>query len=129
MKTVVRKQFEVGIVCSISLLLLFSSPANALDVKTYEELKRTSLSKEILKSFILGLGEGYSWSNTFLKKRGDRNLYCAPNIVLNAENHINIIDSQIAFLKKSNTPLQTIMETPVEILLYIGLVDSFPCSK
>jgi hypothetical protein len=42
---------------------------------------------------------------------------------------MNIIDAQIVRLKKLNIPLQTIVETPIEILLYSGLVDSFPCSK
>jgi hypothetical protein len=130
MKISVTRQFELVIAFSVLLSLLFSNSANAVDVKKYEELKRTPLSREVLKNFIDGVGYGYSWSNTFLERRGDKKLYCEPQkILLNAENYIDIIDTQIAVLKKRNFPLQAIMETPVELLLYIGLVDSFPCSK
>ncbi|MCL1491280.1 MAG: hypothetical protein M1G31_11085 [Pseudanabaena sp. Salubria-1] len=130
MKKSVRRQFQLAISFSFLLSLLFSSPISAIEVKQYEEYKRTSLSRTILKNFIDGVGYGYSWSNTFLENRGDKKLYCEPRkIVLNAENYIDIIDRQIAVLKKSNLPLQSIMETPVELLLYIGLVDSFPCSR
>ena len=130
MKISVTRQFELVIAFSVLLSLLFSNSANAVDVKKYEELKRTPLSREVLKNFIDGVGYGYSWSNTFLERRGDKKLYCEPQkILLNAENYIDIIDRQIAVLKKRNFQLQAIMETPVELLLYIGLVDSFPCSK
>lgn len=130
MKISVTRQFELVIAFSVLLSLLFSNSANAVDVKKYEELKRTPLSREVLKNFIDGVGYGYSWSNTFLELRGDKKLYCEPQkILLNAENYIDIIDRQIAVLKKRNFQLQAIMETPVELLLYIGLVDSFPCSK
>ena len=130
MKISVTRQFELVIAFSVLLSLLFSNSANAVDVKKYEELKRTPLSREVLKNFIDGVGYGYSWSNTFLERRGDKKLYCEPQkILLNAENYIDIIDTQIAVLKKRNFPLQAIMETPVELLLYVGLVDSFPCSK
>jgi hypothetical protein len=130
MKASVRRQFELAITWSFLLSLLFSTPVSAIEVKKYEELKRTSLSRNVLKNFIDGVGYGYSWSNTFLERRGDKKLYCEPQkILLNAENYIDIIDTQIAVLKRSNLPLQAIMETPVELLLYIGLVDSFPCSR
>ncbi len=130
MKISVTRQFELVIAFSVLLSLLFSNSANAVDVKKYEELKRTPLSREVLKNFIDGVDYGYSWSNTFLERRGDKKLYCEPQkILLNAENYIDIIDRQIAVLKKRNFPLQAIMETPVELLLYVGLVDSFPCSK
>lgn len=113
---------EMGTLATL-LLLFFTNPAIALDVQTYEELKRTS--REVLKIHINGVTDGYSWSNSILQRRGDKAFYCPPpKIALNAENSIDIIDAQIVKLKKSGK-----VEIPVELILYFGLVDSFPCSK
>lgn len=111
------------VIIAILLLLFFSNTAIALDVQKYEELKKTS--REVLKIHINGVGDGYSWSNGILNQRGDQAFYCPPSkIALNAENFIDIIDAQIVKLKKSGK-----VEIPVELILYFGLVDSFPCSK
>ena len=104
--------------------MFFINPAIALDVAKYEELKETSV--DVLKIHIDGVQQGYSWSNTFLEARGDKVFYCQPRkMVLNVENSINIIDSKIAKLKKSGQ----VEMPPVELILFYGLVDTFPCSK
>ena len=82
MKTGVSRQFELAIASSVLFWLIFSSSVSAIEVKKYEELKRTSLSLTILKNFIDGVGYGYSWSNTFLEHRGDKKLYCGPQKIL-----------------------------------------------
>jgi len=111
------------IVLMLILTLIVASPAIALDVQEYEERKNTS--RDVLKIYINGVGEGYSWSNSILKQRGNPPLYCPPQkIALNADNYMAIIDAQIAKMKKSGA-----IEIPVELILYLGLVDSFPCSK
>lgn len=110
-------------IAAFVLLLFFINTAFALEAKTYEELKKTS--REVLKIHINGVGEGYSWSNSILAKRGDKVFYCPPpKVALNAENYIDIIDAQVSKMKSSG-----MVEIPVELILFFGLVDSFPCSK
>lgn len=109
------------IALAFSFLLFFIKPAIALEVQGYEELKVTSPG--FLEALIYGVATGYAWSNGILKRRGDQEFYCQPpKISLNADNYISIVDKQIINLKKSGN-----IEIPVEYILFLGLVETFPC--
>ncbi|TMU24512.1 hypothetical protein E0L35_09700 [Halomonas sp. ATBC28] len=104
------------------LLAFFFSSSAAMDVSTYEELKQDS--RDVLKIYISGIGEGYSWSNAIVQGRGDAALYCPPEkIALNAENYISITDDKIEALGDSEAS-----KIPVELILNFGLVETFPCA-
>ena len=104
------------------LILLCTNNANAFDVTTYEKLKQTSM--ETLKVHISAIGESYSWSNVFLEERGDKAFYCVPDkLGLNASNLMDIIDKKVKDSKKD------LSGAPIELVLFMGLVDTFPCTK
>ncbi len=112
-----------NVVLILLLALFFARPAIALDVQGYEELKTKSRASMLFH--INGVGDGYAWSNVILENRGSPPLYCPPRkMTLNADNYMAILDAKIAEYKESKTP-----EVPVELILFYGLVDSFPCSK
>jgi len=93
----------------------------AMDLKAYKELQKSS--KDMVKIYIYGVGEGYSWSNTILQDRGGKALFCVPkNMALNAENYISITNNRIASLGGS-----AVAEMPIELILYSGLIETFPC--
>jgi hypothetical protein len=104
------------------LLIFFANPVNAIGVQEYEKLKESS--KVLIKTYVRGLGDGYLWSSIIVRGRGDAGLYCPPmRLALNAENYIQIIDEQIA-----NSHDSELANTDIALILYDGLVESFPCS-
>lgn len=110
-------------ILSIILMLILSNSAIAMDVQSYEKLKNSSI--DILKVYINGVGYGYSWINSILESQERPPLYCPPRkIALNVENYLAVIDDEI---KKASQPLPP--DTPIELILYFGLVESFPCSN
>lgn len=114
---------NINAVLILLLSLTIVSPAIALDIQAYERFK--AISPNEVELYINGVGQGYLWSNTALKQRGQPPLYCPPgDLALNGKNHLDIINSQIAKFKEYRTK-----KIPVELILYYGLIDSFPCSK
>ena len=82
-------------------------------------------SDETFKLYIEGVGIGYGWANTSLEHRKQSKLYCQPaNLALDASNYIDIITREIQANKNIYTP-----DTPVELILLIGLEKTFPCDK
>ncbi len=77
-----------------------------------------------MRFYISGVGNALSFSNIALEQRGDKPFFCPPEkIALNVENYMDIIDKEIA--RKQKNP----NNVPVEVILYSGLVEVFPCSN
>lgn len=111
------------LIFSLSLLLSINSTAFALTIEEYNKLKTTSIS--YTEAYIGGVGEGYIWSNVLLEAQEKQPFFCPPpKIALNSGNFISIMETQIGLRKKSGLP-----QTQVELLLYRGLVETFPCKK
>ena len=113
-------------------VLLFSciSPAFPMDVKKYEEMKNNHKSRAALALYIGGIGESYSWSNAIVTLRGDKNLFCPPlKISLNEGNYIDIVDKQVVKMKNTKNKDAKAEEIPIELMMYYGLVEAFPCSN
>ena len=92
-------------------------------VPQYEEIKNS----QPFKSYIKGIEEGYSWANVFLEGAKQTPLYCQPKqMVVEPENSIRILDRQISIMRESNYLKP---DTPVEPLLLLGLIRTFPCKN
>lgn len=116
------KRYKSGLIFICLLPLFYINTVHAFDINKYEELKRTSM--KYLKTHINTIGETYSWSNIFLVQRGDKAFYCTPSeLGLNASNYMDIIDKEIAKSKKD------LNGAPIELVLFVGLVETFPCPK
>lgn len=111
------------------VIFLFSNSLNAMSVKTYEEMMSSNNSSDVLvvKTYVFGLGEGFTMSNTVLLGRKQESLFCPPeNLPLNADNFIDILNKTIDRYKNAG---KNISEMPILILLFRGLETTFPCSK
>jgi len=118
-KKILRHSLLVACISFIFICQTF-----AMNIEAYNKMKNSDKTenKIVLKAYIRGLGTGYRWSSSINKAKGGKPFFCLPaKLSLNAENYISIIDGQ---LKKYESN-----ETPIEPLLYDGLVDVFPCVK
>lgn len=106
----------------IFYLLLFTSSAShaGMLVKNYEKMK----NNDLVKLYIYGVGEGYSWSNASLSNKNQAPLYCQPKkMILNNENYLTLLDTSIRESTQGNKD-----ELIVEALLLTQLIKVFPCN-
>ncbi|MFP6782796.1 MAG: hypothetical protein VCB24_00640 [Pseudomonas sp.] len=110
-----------------SLILLLSSTAQAMTIENFN--RNLQNNPEENKYYIIGLGTGYTWMNTYYKTQGitDTQIFCPPpKIALNADNYIALIQEQIKELNTYKT-VDEVNAYPVEMLLLLSLQRSFPC--
>jgi hypothetical protein len=104
----------VKLIRSLALMIVLGSisPANSeIDFKDYRDLKNTPA----FKTYLNGVGVGYSWANTMLNQRGLPLLYCQPGkLALGADNYADILQREITN-RSSIKP-----DDPVETLLLFG---------
>lgn len=101
-------------------------PALALDLQTFQRLMAESRdSRESLELYIMGVGEGFSWSSAILAVERSRPLYCPPgNSRLGANDYMRILANRISRTKVSDKAAKS-----VELILYYGLVDAYLCEE
>jgi hypothetical protein len=98
--------------------------AHAMDVATYEKLKKNDVNT--LKIYIGALGEGMSWANSALTSKGAQPIYCGPQTIpLYAGNYMNIIDDQIKKERREGN----IDKYPIGLLLILGLEQTLSCEE
>jgi hypothetical protein len=115
--------------------------AKDLRVKEYKEWKLAAISgavpntdKRELELYVGGIGEGLEWANASLQsasraQTGRPPLYCQPpNLVVNVENYLSMVDRQIEKLAKTTTE-EKLDKMFVGILLLDALENTFPCSS
>lgn len=104
------------------------SSVNAMSVEMFEQMKAAGgEQRSLLGIYFSGLTDGYSWSNAYLRKRGDKELYCIPpNLVINQDNAIQLVSTYIDGARKRG---EDTTKVPVEVYLYFALLESFPCPK
>jgi hypothetical protein len=100
-------------------IVLTVVPANSfISVKDYHDYK----DQELFKIYISGVGEGFLMMNSYLRSYEKPPIYCQPGkLVMNADNYINIIESEIKRGAKQ--------DSIIELLLLYGLIKTFPCGK
>ena len=113
---------SIVFVLTFIVILLFVSFANAeFAIKDYDNLKDVGW----FRTYITGVGVGTTWANTELQSRGQPPLYCLPGkLVLETQNYMRILQGSI---EKHKDIIK--LDTPVEMLLLEGLMETFPCKK
>ena len=94
-----------------------------LSVKNYEKWKNNS----DVHLYISGVGAGFSAANAALASQKKRMLFCVPERPgAETENYIRILDGTISKFKKEKFDPENL---PTEILLLMGLAETFPCDE
>ena len=125
-KTGVSIMAKKSVVLAALFLQLFISLASAITVSEFEKGKKND--KDYIKTFITGVGYGFSWIIAILISEGRPQLYCVPgNLVLNDDNYIKIIDDELVEDEKSNKSYS--QSDSIELILFFGLERTFPCKK
>jgi hypothetical protein len=107
---------------SFFLGVMLIGPASAeVRFKNYERVK----TAEWFKFYIHGVATGLQWANTQLDATGHPQIFCVPpKFSLNAENSVNILARK---LEQANRDKAITPDTPIEMLLLDGLIETFPC--
>lgn len=116
-----QKKFASSLFVATALLSWWHPAHAELTVGQY---KKAGRNLEIVKTYVAGLGSGYSWANVMLETRSGAqlHLYCPPNkLAINGENYLDILDNHI----KRRSPSD---DVPIELILLQGLMETFPCS-
>ena len=106
------------------ILFLFNGTVWAISLGKYKEIKRNN-DQELLEYTSIkvdGIGVGLSWANSIIEGNP---LYCAPNsLSLNRNNYMQILDDEI---ERGDALYDE--DTPIGLVLYMGLANTFPCDK
>ena len=108
------------------LLFAVSMSANAMDVQSYNHLKKATAGGALL--YFVGVGQGYYWANADLKERGDKELFCVPKALeLTADDYTKIYERELdLFVRHHDKGIGTMN---VDLLLLVGLEKTYPCPK
>jgi len=102
------------------LTSLIAVPAAAeVPLKLYDKYK----NEEGFKAYLGGVGIGFAQANIALAAEGRAPLYCQPErLALPSTGYLDILERQV------KTARGTVSEdTSVEVLLFLGLRQTFPC--
>jgi hypothetical protein len=107
-------------------LVLVASPAFSMPLKAYKVARKAD-SIESIETYIDGVGNGFLFANTALQADNKEPLFCIPDLTLNEENYLALLDRQI----KDGMPTKAAWrdEDPIEIILLRALQRTFPCKK
>lgn len=112
----------IGVTTFILVLFLAPSANAGVTLKEYGSAKST----DWLRNYISGVGEGIFWANNRMRNLGMPPLYCQPDkLVLTRDNYLDILERFI----QENKALNKRPESPIELLLLEGLIETFPCKK
>jgi hypothetical protein len=109
-----------------TLMLLMAAPALCLPLKQYQVARKED-SLESMENYINGVGNGFLWANSALQAVNKEPLFCNPELTLNEDNYLALLDRQI----RDGTPTKTKWhdDDPIEIILLRALQRTFPCKK
>lgn len=107
------------------IALLLSTTAHAgLTVEDYHKIPRGDARRwDLVVGFLTGIGQGLETANSFLDHEHKTKLYCQPDIALNGQNYVQILDD---YIESSKTPYDPKV-LPVSTLMFYALVVKFPC--
>jgi hypothetical protein len=111
--------------CFASALLIANS-AFSMPLKAYKVARKAD-SIESIETYIDGVGSGFLWANTALQADNKEPLFCNPDLTLNEDNYLALLDRQI----KDGTPTKASWrdDDSIEIILLRALQRTFPCKK
>ena len=104
-------------ILTVTVVLLFAS-------KSYAEptVQDWIKSKNKWIVYLVGVGTGISWANSFLGNARQKPIYCPPdNLILEIQNEVKILDTEI----QKNPEVK--LDTPLGAVLLYGYRRTFPC--
>jgi hypothetical protein len=112
-------------------LLIFASSAYAYPPDWNYAGKYSEMRGEpIVKLYLLGAGRAYLVANSALEVAGRQKLYCQPStLALSAEDYVEIFEKSLEKFRAKTEARATLENTEDEMVLFYGLVDTFPCPK
>jgi hypothetical protein len=94
-----------------------------LALEDYKAAKKDPKQSVSLRSYIYGLGRGYTLSNVWNLSEGQKEMFCPPeHFALNGDNLFQLID---AFLKRHEASIDK--DFKIEYILLAALQETFPC--
>jgi hypothetical protein len=120
------------ILATVTLLVCFQIPLHAqFTVKDYKEMTKDENGKLLMKTYLMGVGEGIMIANIQVGNiqvgsEKKVKLYCPlDRLAINADNYVNILEAEI---KLNSITQPAIVDTaPLSALLMAGLQRTFPC--
>jgi hypothetical protein len=106
------------------VMLFLNSPASAMPntKEILERLASESDKKYVSESYLIGVFEGFQWSNGALQNRGEKPLFCQPaKLALNFEQKIDI-------LKKYLIVDSRMLDAPAGLAFLYAMRYTFPCA-
>ena len=108
----------------IFLILLWCNFASASISLSYGKYK-VDPNNESFIEHVLSVESGMSWMQTWSKTE----TYCKPaKMNINIDNIRNAIDLGVKELQSLNYSGQKLEETPIEVVMILGLEILFPCN-
>ena len=106
---------------TVILLLVLSNTAFAeVKIRQYEQAKNT----DRFQNYIYGVAVGFFTANALLRIKGQPSLYCQVGTPeLDKDNYLAILDQKMKAMADQLNP-----DSEVEHLLFIGLLQKFPCN-
>lgn len=110
----------------VASVLLAATPALGMPLKAYKAARKAD-SIESLQNYIDGVGNAFLWANSALQAENKEPLFCNPDLPLNEENYLGLLDRQI----RDGVPTKGSWrdDDPIELILLRALQRTFPCKK
>jgi hypothetical protein len=114
------------VVLGSAALLLVAIPAFAMPLKAYKVARKQD-TIETLENYIDGVGNALLWANSVLQADSKEPLFCNPDLALNEDNYLAMLDRQI----KDGMPGKVAWrdDDAIEVILLRALQRTFPCKK
>jgi len=111
----------ISLFIGLCIILIAGDLKAEIRVRNFDQMKNT----EYFKAHIEGVGQGFTIANAYLEVEKKRPLFCTPGkLILGADNYIQLID---ATMKNDKYKNKIDLDTPIVIILFWGLQDTFPC--
>jgi hypothetical protein len=106
--------------------MLISLNAISLDYDYTVYKKNPSLFND----YLYGLESGMGWYDSTNRVTNAKQFYCQPsNLALGLDTIKNIIDGQVKEFSNNGWTNEEIDESPIGMILLVGLSSTFPCNE
>ena len=97
-----------------------------VSLSSYLESRDTGgASFELIKSFVNGAADGYSWANIDAEGNWGKQFFCPPeHMAVSMDNYLDMLDE---YIKRNKSWLAD--DTPIQPIMIKSLIDAFPCER
>jgi hypothetical protein len=118
------KKHTVVILILVTSFIWPQSGFAEITVKDYLDNR----DKESMQMYVRGLAEGIMSFQTVSEIVKHGRLICPPDLALNTENFMSILDKQIAVMKTDKTYTSKEVDSfSLQMVMFSGLILTFPC--